>query len=61
MTCEYYSICPLRRFEKEGKLGYRWKKEFCSSDKNWENCKRFIETKKGIVHPDDELPDGSTI
>ena len=58
MPCKYFDICPLRKFEKEGKLSGKWKNTFCATDKNWANCVRYQETKKGIPHSDNKLPDG---
>ncbi|MCX6818466.1 MAG: uracil-DNA glycosylase [Candidatus Aenigmarchaeota archaeon] len=58
MVCEYFNICPLRRFEKQGKLSDKWKKKFCGTIKNWAKCIRYKEAKKGIPHPDNKLPDG---
>lgn len=59
MACKFFDICPLRRFEKEKKISDKWKNEFCNTDKNWINCVRYQEAKKGIAHPDNKLPDGS--
>jgi hypothetical protein len=59
MTCEYYDICPLRGFEKGGKISDKWNKEFCGTDKNWSNCIRYKEAKEGIPHPNNKLPDGT--
>lgn len=59
MPCEHFDTCPLRKFEKAGKISDKWKNEFCATEKNWVNCVRYQETKKGIPHPDNKLPDGS--
>lgn len=58
MSCEHHDICPLREFEKKGKIGNEWNEKFCGSNKGWEDCVRYQETKNGIPHPDNKLPDG---
>ena len=42
-----------------GKLDNKWRKQYCESKDNWKNCKRYQMEEKGIVHPDNILPDGS--
>ena len=59
MTCKWFDVCPLRKFEKEGKLTEKWKNEYCSSKDNWKNCKRYQMEEKGEPHLDNMLPDGS--
>jgi len=56
MSCKWINFCPLRRFEKEGKLSLKWKKEYCEN--NYEKCKRYIAEEKGKIHPDNMLPNG---
>lgn len=51
-------MCPLRRFEREGKLDKTWEHNYCSSATNWQNCKRYQSEEKGIFHPDNMLPNG---
>jgi len=58
MICKWYDICPLRRFERAGKLAEVWANEYCRSDNNWENCRRYQLEEQGIYHPDNMLPDG---
>ena len=58
MSCKWCDICPLRRFEKVGKLGDKWVQEYCKSDDNWENCKRYQLEEQGVFHPDNMLPNG---
>ena len=58
MSCKWHNVCPLRRFEKEGKLGNKWVQEYCESDDNWKNCKRYQLEERGIFHADNMLPDG---
>jgi len=58
MTCKWYSLCPLRRFEKQGKLDNSWVQNYCNTDSNWKNCRRYQLEEKGQYHPDNMLPDG---
>jgi len=58
MGCKWYSVCPLRFFEKEGKLDGRWAQKYCKSNGNWKNCKRYQLESQGISHPNNMLPDG---
>ncbi len=61
MTCKWINICPLRNLETKGKLDEKWKKQYCESDDNWKNCKRYELEEKGIYHLDNLLPDGSKV
>ena len=58
MACKWYSLCPLRRFEKQGKLDDIWAKNYCKTDSNWKKCKRYQFEEAGRYHPDNMLPDG---
>jgi hypothetical protein len=58
MTCKWFDICPLRKFEKKNKINNDYKQEYCLSKKNWKNCKRYIMEEKGIDHKDNLMPDG---
>ena len=58
MTCKWYDICPLRRFEEQGKLDKVWAQNYCKSNDNSQNCKRYQLEEKGINHPDNMLPNG---
>jgi len=60
MACKWYSLCPLRKFEKEGKLDSFWAQNYCKSDYNWKNCIRYRLEEKGVAHPDNMMPDGKT-
>ncbi|MBD3164208.1 uracil-DNA glycosylase [Candidatus Woesearchaeota archaeon] len=60
MACKWINICPLRRFEQQGKLDLRWKKEYCESENNWKNCRRYELEEKSIPHGN-LLPDGTQI
>jgi len=58
MTCKWYELCPLRKFEKEGKLGKKWRDEYCKSQSNWEDCRRYQMEESQELHPDNLLPNG---
>lgn len=58
MGCKWYSVCPLRIFEKQGKLDSRWAEKYCKSDDNWKNCKRYQLESQRVPHPHNMLPDG---
>ena len=59
MACKWYSICPLRRFERDDKLDGKWARDYCKSYENWKNCRRYQLEESGHFHPDNMLPDGS--
>jgi hypothetical protein len=61
MPCKWFKVCPLRKLEKQGRISMKWRKEYCLSDKNYKNCKRFQLEKKGIKRPDNMLPNGERI
>ena len=56
MTCKWIKACPLRRFEEQGKLDIKWKKEYCEKDYN--KCVRYNMEEKRQPHPDNMLPNG---
>jgi len=56
MRCKWIDICPLRRFEEQGKLELKWKKEYCEG--NYKKCVRYKMEEKGQSHPDNMLPNG---
>jgi len=58
MTCKWYNCCPLRRFEREGKISPGWAERYCKSDASWVKCRRYQMEEKGLYHPDNMLPDG---
>ncbi|RLI98696.1 MAG: uracil-DNA glycosylase [Candidatus Aenigmatarchaeota archaeon] len=55
--CKWYSLCPLRRFEEEGKISSIWKRKYCEG--RWTDCERYKMEEKGEPHPDNMLPDGT--
>ena len=61
MTCKWYEVCPLRELERQRKISDEWKKEYCKSENNWKNCKRYQLEEKGIYHSDNMLPNGEEI
>jgi len=60
MTCPWYSVCPLRRWERERRIDRSWAEEFCRTADNWRHCRRYRLEEKGIPH-DNMLPDGNWI
>lgn len=58
MTCKWYELCPLRRFERQGKISDKWSREYCESEDNWKNCRRYQLEEQGKHHPDNMLLDG---
>ena len=58
MSCKWYNICPLRRFERQGRLSHKWAEQYCKSDDNWKKCKRYQLEEQGLYHTDNMLPDG---
>ena len=59
MVCKWYELCPLRIFERQGKLSEEWKNEYCKTENSWRNCKRYQMEEKGIYHSDSMMPDGT--
>ena len=59
MACMWYSICPLRRHEREGKIDLRWAEQYCQPNDGWKECRRYKLEEQGLSHPDNMLPDGS--
>jgi len=60
MSCKWFESCPMRRWEDRGKISLKWKEEYCLSEKNWKNCRRFQMEETGLSHGD-ILPDGSKL
>ncbi len=58
MACKWYSMCPLRWFERRGRLDSSWAEQYCLSGENWKNCRRYQLEEQGIAHADNMLPDG---
>jgi len=59
MVCKWYSVCPLRKYEREGKIHSIWAKIYCKSDDGWMKCERYKMEEQGTYHPDNMLPDGA--
>ena len=55
--CQWYNVCPMKRFVEEGKLDKKWVENYCF--RGGEDCQRYAEAEKGIAHPDNMLPDGT--
>jgi len=58
MSCPWYSICPLRRFERQGRIDHSWVRDYCRTMENWRNCRRYQLEEEDLPHPDNMLPDG---
>jgi hypothetical protein len=58
-SCKYFDVCPLRRFEKDGKIDSSWRETYCLH--KFLECKRFQQGEKGIPHSDVMLPDGTVL
>ena len=59
MTCKWYGVCPLRRYETEGRIALVWAEKYCKSDDGWMECERYKLEERSIYHPDNMLPDGT--
>ena len=59
MACKWYNVCPLRKHEREGKIGSVWAEKYCKSDDGWMECERYKLEEQGTYHPDSMLPDGT--
>ena len=57
MTCEWFEVCPLKRFYEQKKIDRRWIENYCRGD--YSKCVRYKMEDKGIYHPDNMLPDGT--
>ena len=60
MTCTWHDLCSLRRWERQGKISEKWKRQYCLSNENWKECKRYQLEERGISH-ENILPDGSML
>jgi len=58
MSCKWYSVCPMREFERQGRIDSKWAKKYCKTDDNWQNCKRYQLQEQSVYHPDNMLPNG---
>jgi hypothetical protein len=61
MTCKWIGLCPLRKHEKDGVISLKWRKDFCESEMNWKECKRYQMEENSIPHRDNMMPDGSFV
>jgi len=57
MKCKWYSVCPLRNFERRGIIGDEWNRTYCTG--RYRDCRRYQQEEAGIPHPDILMPDGS--
>ncbi len=54
--CQWYNVCPMKRFYEQGKLDRKWVENYCF--RNGKNCKRLEMFQRGIPHSDYMLPNG---
>jgi len=59
MTCKWFDYCPMREFEEKELIDGHWRKEYCETEENWKNCRRYQMEEKGTYHPDNMMPDGT--
>jgi len=55
-VCKWYVVCPMKRFYEEGKIEWKWIKEYCMGD--YKRCVRYRLEEARIPHPDNMLPSG---
>lgn len=55
--CEWFAVCPMKRFHEQGRLDKDWVELYCKGD--WDACVRYHKEKRGEYHPDWMLPDGT--
>ena len=55
--CKWYTICPIKRFTKDGKLENYWVNNYSLITNN--NYIRYKLEESGESHPDNLLPDGT--
>lgn len=58
MSCPWYAVCPLRRFDRERRIDHSWARDYCRTMENGRNCRRYQLEEKGIPHPDNLLLGG---
>ncbi len=56
-VCQWFEVCPLKRFYEQGKLDKKWVEDYCWRDHS--GCVRYDMENEGIYHPDNMLPDGT--
>ena len=61
MTCKWIGFCPLRKHENDGVISLKWRKDYCESEMNWKECKRYQMEENSIPHHDNMMPDGSFV
>ena len=60
MVCKWVDVCSLRKLEGENKISGKWKEEYCLSEGNWRNCKRYKLEEEGVEH-EGVLPAGGIV
>ena len=55
--CNWFDVCPLKRFYEQGRLDKKWIEDYCWGD--YSRCIRKKMEEDGEYHPDNMLPDGA--
>ena len=55
--CQWFHVCPIKRFTEREILDKKWVEEYCKS--NYWRCVRRKMQEEGLYHPDNMLPDGT--
>lgn len=61
MICKWFDLCPLRKLEKQKIIDDKWKNNYCLTETRWKTCKRYQLEEKGIIHPDNLLPNNKEV
>lgn len=56
-TCQWFEICPLKRFYEHRKLNKKWIENYCWGD--YSKCARYKMEEEGTYHSDNMMPDGT--
>ncbi|MBN2721063.1 MAG: uracil-DNA glycosylase [Proteobacteria bacterium] len=56
--CDWYPVCPIKGYTDQGRLETFWVDNYCMVGSK--RCVRYRMEEKGLFHPDNMLPDGTT-
>ena len=54
--CNWFQVCPLKRFYEQGRIDKKWIENYCKGD--YSLCVRRKLEDEGVYHPDNMMPDG---
>ncbi len=54
--CKWYFCCPIKYYVESGKLERKWIEDYCLISNT--DCVRYEMEEKGVLHPDNLLPNG---